>query len=288
MRSSGTQPIRDRAVVLKRLKQLQPFPPVVAQLMRQVTAEDIRFKEIAELIQSDAAVAAEVLRVANSPLLDHWGEIDSVLHAVVMLGLERLRGLVVTLSLRNFLAPALQAPALLRCWRHNLACAFLCEQLASVGYLSKDSSYTAGLLHDIGRLALLATYPAEYVRVLALMNQYGLDSLECERGMFAIDHCEVGSWLVEQWGFPVEFREITGRHHVEPSGERFDKMAVVHLGCRLADALGFQVAGWPANTSFGEIKARLPAGLGDRLRPEEELSFAIAGKINALECSLLC
>lgn len=287
MRSSGTQPIRDKAVVLRRLKQLQPFPPVVAQLMRQVTADDIPFKEIAELIQSDAAVAAEVLRVANSPLLDHWGEIDSVLHAVVMLGLERLRGLVVTLSLRNFLAPALQAPILLRCWRHNLACAFLCEQLATVGYLSKDPCYTAGLLHDIGRLALLATYPAEYARVLALMDQYGLDALECERGMFAVDHCEVGSWLVEQWGFPVEFREITGRHHVQPSEERFDKMAVVRLGCRLADALGFQVAGRSASRSFGEIKTSLPGWLGDRLLPEEELSFSVAGKINALECSLL-
>jgi hypothetical protein len=97
----------------------------------------------------------------------------------------------------------------------------------------------------------------------------------------------VGSWLAEDWGFPSEYREITGHHHEPPRSDRFDLQAAVHLGCRIADMLGFQVAGPAPLVGFEELKAEFPACSWERVKPEHELLHEIAGRINALECSLL-
>lgn len=280
-------PSLEKATVLTRLKWLEPFRPVVVELVRVVSEDEVKFHEIAQLIRSDAAVSAEVLRIANSPLLGSWGRVNSVLHAVVMLGLERLKGLVLTLALRNSLSRALEVPALLRCWRHNLACGVLSEHLAGMYFLPKDPCFTAGLLHDVGRLALLGSFPSEYVEALKLADHYNLDMLECERGVFGLDHCEAGEWLVEKWGFPEEFRQITGRHHEEPSAGRLDKLALVGISCRMADALGFMAAGSVPQDGFSRLAARLPVPGWHRVLSETELSVAIADKINALECGLL-
>jgi len=287
MRITATLPVRNKTWVLKQLGQLQPFPPVVTQLMGVVSVEEVPFKRIAELIRSDAAVAAEVLRLANSPMLYCRRQINSILHAVAILGLERLRGLIMTMALRNFLSPALQVPALLRCWRHNLACALLCEELSGAYFLSKDPSYTAGFLHDIGRLALLASFPAQYAQMLGLAALHRLDVRECEQGAFGLDHCVAGSWLVEEWQFPVEFREFTGRHHDPPDGHKFDMTTLVQLGCRTADALGFDVTGPGCHAGPVELRPRLPKSVSHRFGSDSDLMLAIAEKINALECSLL-
>src|SRR3979411_2520743 len=100
----------------------------------------------------DAAFTADVLRLANSPLVGMRGEIKSVMQAVMMLGLERIKALATTLSLRAFLTTAGSSAALLASWRHNLATAIVCERLARILVLDGDSCYTAGLVHDIGRL----------------------------------------------------------------------------------------------------------------------------------------
>lgn len=284
--ASAEAPAQKRVIALKRLRRLQPFPPVVSELLRLVAEDEVRFKEVSELIRSDAAVSAEVLRMANSPLLGTWGQVNSVLHAVVVLGLERLKGLILTAALRNYLSPALENPALLKCWRHNLACGILCEALAGAYFLPKDPCYTAGLLHDVGRLALLSAYPEDYAGMLTLVEQYQGDLREWERGVFGLDHCEAGELLVREWGFPKEFEVITAHHHEAPETGRIDKTVVVHLGCRAADELGFAVMA-PAAVNGSGLGAALPSGIWRRFGSEAELRVNVAERINALECSLI-
>ncbi len=268
------------------LKKLQPLPSVAARLMTLVSTDDVVFRRVADMIRVDPAFSAEVLKLSNSSLLGCRQTVHSILHAVAILGLERLKSLVMMVTLRNFLSSALQLPSALRCWRHSLACAFLAEDIAAACWLDKDQCYTAGLMHDIGRLALLANYPEDYMRMLEVADVSGCDVLECERNMFEIDHCEVGRWLMMDWKFPPLFLEITGRHHAEPAADRFDVATVIYLSCRLANMLGFQVAGPAEPMNLDEIRARLPEARRGKLKAEEELLLSVAGKINALECGL--
>jgi len=263
---------------------------VAVRLMQVVAGDEIVFRRVADLIRSDPAFSAEVMKLANSPLLGCREKISGVLHALAILGLDRLKGLVMTVALRNFLSSALQVPVLLRCWRHSLACALLSEDLALASWLDKDRYYTAGLLHDLGRLALLATYPDEYARLLEEADAAepgAFDLCLAEQVAFGADHCVVGRWLVGDWHFPAEFLDVTSDHHAKPPGRELDVLTAVHLGCRIADMLGFQVAGPAALVSFDDLKNEFPQCYWARLKQEGELLIAIAGKINALECSLL-
>jgi putative nucleotidyltransferase with HDIG domain len=280
--SGPPEPSRNKASLLRELK---AFPPVAAQLMQIVSAPEVSLRDISELIRSDAALAGKVLRLANSPLLGCRREIASILHAVSMLGLERVRSLVLTVAVKELMSPSLEEPVLRRCWRHNLACAFLAEEFSGFSLLEKDACYTAGLLHDVGRLMLLANSPGEYTRALEMAEQDDRDILECERAVFGIDHCEAGRWLVEQWMFPLEFREIVGAHHRNGAPERMDKPGLVRLCCRAADALGFQVAG---AGPLALCDTGLPAAALSRAGAEEQLTLAVACKINAIECSFGC
>lgn len=263
---------------------------VAVRLMQVVAGDEVVFRRVADLIRSDPAFSAEVMKLANSPLMGCREKISGILHALAILGLDRIKGLVMTVALRNFLSSALQVPVLLRCWRHSLACALLSEDLALASWLDKDRYYTAGLLHDLGRLALLATYPEEYARLLEdadTAEPGAFDLCEAERVAFGADHCVIGRWLVSDWQFPAEFLDVTAGHHAKPPGAELNVLTGVHLGCRIADMLGFQVAGPAALVSFDELKSEFPQCYWARLKQEGELLIAIAGKINALECSLL-
>ena len=111
------------------LKKLPPFPAVATRLLRLLNREDVSFIEAARLLRSDTALSAELLRLANSPLISHH-RVDTILQALSFLGIERLNSLVLSLTLCKFLAPASRCEALRLCWRHNLACAVLSDRLA--------------------------------------------------------------------------------------------------------------------------------------------------------------
>lgn len=267
--------------------QLRPFPPVAARLARMVTTEDADFGGMADLIRVDTTFSAEILRLANSPLLGCRRKILNILHAVAILGMERLKALVMMVALRNFLNGALHDPSLVRCWRHSLAVAFLAQDIGAACWLDKDQCYTAGLMHDLGRLALLGTFPSEYAELLESAEESGGDLLAAERQRFEIDHCAIGCWLVNDWELPEDFLDIVGTHHAEFHPERFDIVQTVRAACRLSDALGFQVVASAQPADPAQALRMLPQEAGARLGAAEDLLVELAGKINAVECSLI-
>src|SRR5713101_9741004 len=148
------------------LKDLPPYRPVARKLMRLTAHADVQLEQIQQVLRMDAAFTADVLRLANSPLIGMRGEIKSIMQAVMMLGLERIKALATTLSLRAFLTGGDPSGSLRQSWRHNLASAILCQRLARLVHLDSDTCYTAGLLHDIGRLAFLRACRKKYELVL--------------------------------------------------------------------------------------------------------------------------
>jgi putative nucleotidyltransferase with HDIG domain len=279
-----------RAARPRIVQHLQPLPAVAARLMRLVATDDVVFRQIADLIRTDAAFSAEVLALANSPLLGCRESVRGILQALAMLGVDRVKALVMTVALRNFLRSSLHLPVLRRCWRHSLACAMVCQEIGLACWLDKDQFYTAGLLHDVGRLALMATYPQEYAELLEKADHSeasDFDLLRAEREQFDADHTEVGRRLMEEWGFPAEYLEITGKHHEPAAAGRFDECRAVRLACRLSDSLGFQVAGQAPLLNVEELQSEFPGCSWDRLKSGDDLLLDIAHKINALECSLL-
>jgi putative nucleotidyltransferase with HDIG domain len=154
------------------------------------------------------------------------------------------------------------------CWDHSVACALIAEELAQALNQPKDRAYTAGLLHDIGRLALLTCYPVEYNNLFVVARENDFDELECEWELFDVDHCTAGAWLARHWNLPDDFVEAISQHHrVEVIDASL--VSIVTAAHHVANRIGFHVLDAPPEKSVGELIARLP--LSDHQAMAEKL-----------------
>jgi putative nucleotidyltransferase with HDIG domain len=239
------------------IKRLPPFPAVALQLLRLLDDEDVTMRQIVNLLRVDPALSAEILRVSNSALYGLSRRIDNVSHAVVVLGTEVVKRLALTVAIGKFTRTTARGATIKRCWDHSVAVALLSEKLALGLRQPRDRGYTAGLLHDIGALALLTCYPVEYGNMLEVARDHELDQLECERSMFDIDHAAAGEWLARQWNLPDDLVRAVGLHHSEAAIGN-DIPSIVRYADRFADALGFGMIDRPFDLTPAEITAELP------------------------------
>jgi putative nucleotidyltransferase with HDIG domain len=223
------------------LDELPPFPWVAKRLMATVSKEDVDIHEVGKLIAAEPVFATRVLQLANSPLFALQRQVKTISHAIILLGLDRVKAITFTRALEDFVTPALKIKALRACWQNCLATALLAEKLARASRMDADFAYVAGLLRDIGRLALLVKYPEPYCNLLAVSGEQQFDLLTLERALFDIDHCEAGTWLMQQMPFPPELEDIIAHHHRELDHDTFRMLHLVQCADRLADALGFGV-----------------------------------------------
>ncbi len=255
--------------------------------MQLLSQDTTGLKELADVIRGDVAFASEILTLANCALFATRAEITTILQAVALLGLNRVKGIAMTVGLKSYLTDSLKMPALVACWRHSLACAIVCEDLAFACRMEHDAAYLAGLLHDIGRLALSVVEPVTYAELIREADEGPVDVRSRERELFGLDHCEAGKWLAQQWKIPARFAEVAERHHEPVRPGKIDALAVVQLGCLLADAVGFSAVRNATPANFGEILAQLPQAALHRLDTNRDrLTLKIATKINSIDIGL--
>ncbi len=261
---------------------LPPFPAVALKALKLMSGTDTSLIELCNLIRPDPAFSAAVLRMANSPLVAFSKDITSVLQASMLLGFRRLRSLVTTLGLKAYLNNP-YSPLMQLCWRHSVACAIVAERSATWTGLDKDFAYTAGILHDIGRVAMATIMPESYTRVLERGADGPQDVIQLEREFCGIDHCEAGHSLVVAWELPEAFIEITARHH-DPTARPAGAASLIAPSCRLADALGFAVIRCRIPLSYADALASFPDRARKRFPVEAaELAAEIANQINVIE-----
>ena len=264
------------------LKSLPPFPAVALQLLSVLDDDEVPMKKIVALLRIDPALSAEILRVSNSALYGLSRRVDNVSHAIVVLGTEVVKRLALTVASGRFSHSFLRNQGLRICWDHSVACALIAEELAQEIDVAKDRAYTAGLLHDVGRLALLACYANEYENLLVVARENDFDELECERQLFDIDHCAAGEWLGRQWNLPQDFVDAIGHHHTAEAADR-SMLSVITAANAVADTIGFNVLQIPPKSTVAEVIANLPIADHDALADKlENYSETIRNTIGAV------
>lgn len=247
------------------LAKLPSFGPVAVSLMRLFDRDDVEMLDIVRLVSSEAALTSQLLALVNSPLFGVQTTIRDVQHAITVLGTDRIKALATTLAMRSFLSDAPKTPILRRIWRHGLGTAVIAEVLAPPYGVSKDLAHVAGILHDVGRLALLAAYPEKYAALAIRTHENEESILLAERTELGLDHCQAGQMLSESWHFPKELQQVIARHLECPGGQ--DLLSLVQTACRLAVDLGFPAVARqdhhtkPADT----IEAYVPAAIRARV-----------------------
>jgi putative nucleotidyltransferase with HDIG domain len=237
---------------------LPPFPAIAHRIMALANREDVSAGQVGELIKLDPSFSAELLRFANSALFGVRGEIASLSHAIVMLGMARVGAMATFVAIHNMVRSSVRAQALRKVWVHSLVTAWIAEEAARIARIDRDAAYTTGLLHNLGTLGLMAAYPDEYSRMLEVSNDFGFDLLQTERDLFEIDHCAAGAYLAQDWHFPEELAAAIATHHDDPaSGER-SLGNIIKVSWRLTDTLGHAAFSPDRNWVFEDLIALLP------------------------------
>ncbi|MGC8761864.1 MAG: HDOD domain-containing protein [Bryobacteraceae bacterium] len=223
------------------LENLPPFSPVAIRLVALLSDDNVHVDQVSRFIAAEPVFAARVLQLANSPLFSLLRQVTSIPQAVIVIGLERVKAIALTRAMGDFVAPVLRRKALAACWRNTLAGAILAEALAPLYLADPGAAYSAGLLRDIGRLALMVKYPEAYTNAIEIARDSGAEMLETERNLFDLDHCEAGRWVVGRMFLPEEICRCVVHHHDAEIPEGWDLVHLTRTADRMADALGYGI-----------------------------------------------
>lgn len=252
-----------------------PEPPQAAlQIVRACTRDDISSQELTKLVNADAVLAAELLRLANSAYFGYARQVDSIARAIAVIGQRALRNLALCLAMRDAVRPE-QIPGLdmAAYWEDNLRRAVVARLLGQTAGLDSETCFTAGLLQDFGLLVLFFLYPqhaAHWGRLRALdpVLRYDL-----ERRWFGITHDQAGLLLARTWGLPDTLCAALGYHH---------RAEDIHLDARhvrLCQVL--YCADWMASVYTAEDKAGVLAACRAAVHDKLALNDAQADRLLA-------
>ena len=222
---------------LGKLARLHPFSPVAVSVLQLFDRDQVSTQEIARLLQSDPALTAETLAYVNSPLFAVPDSITDLHSAVLVLGADNTKRLIATLAMRGMLRSAPKIAVTRRLWRHSMATALIAAELAPLYEVAPDLANTAGVLHDLGRVGLLAKDGEEYARIVLKLHDDVDSILAAEQETCGMDHCAAGSYLCGVWALPSVFQQAAARHHAARGEAGIP--GLINLACALADDMTF-------------------------------------------------
>ena len=191
-------------------------PAILLPVLRHLSepSEKINVPRIIELVAHDKSLAAQTLRMANSPLFGLSSPVDSVRAAVMTLGLERMRTIATTCCVLRLIPSggARLDPRVF--WEHSLGCALVARKLARrVGYADPEKAYLAGLLHDIGFVVNMMFFPEQFRKMMQRATREMVALEEMEETVFGFDHGSVGELLAARWLLGDDLQEVIRHHH---------------------------------------------------------------------------
>ncbi len=226
---------------LQKLYRLPPMPALALRILRLTTNADATARELAELIEFDPSLTAQIMRYARSALFNYPGQVNSVQEAVTrVLGFDRVAHIALGIaSVRAFDVPRQGILGMDNFWRHSLYCAFLCQIIAPQCKADKGLAYLCGLLHNFGLLLVGHLFPSEFNELNNLRDanpEASMQSLEQQvfgQGgdeVLAVGHGAIGGILHKLWQLPDPVVKAAGVHqHLGYHGEHENYVLMVQL-----------------------------------------------------------
>jgi len=226
---------------VKDLKQIPTIPVVLAPLLRYLEqpVEDLDIQKVTDVIAQDKALAAQCLRMANSPLFGRFQKIDSLRTAILGLGFQRVSDIAMSCGVLSLTPKDTGGIDPVVFWEHSLGCALVCRHFArTISYPDPRKAYLAGLLHDLGIVVNLWSFPEEFRRVFERARSQRIPLHEAEQAVLGFTHCDSGSLLAENWDLSADLHAVVSLHHGSyESSEHAPLIAVVELAdllCRMS------------------------------------------------------
>ena len=218
--------------------QIASFPDVYFRLRDVLEKSGSSAKDVARVVSTDVALTAKILKLINSPLYGFADRIDSVSHAVSLLGVREVSNLALGISTINFFK---DIPAELidmrTFWKHSISVGIFAKLLAGrINGAATERLFTGGLLHDVGRLILFKKLPYASTQALIYSRENMVPLVDAETETFGYDHTDVGETLLTAWNFPPEMINLVKHHHSPSSAQDPMEPSVIQVADNLANA----------------------------------------------------
>ena len=213
---------------------LPSLPEVYSQLQEALKDPECAISDVAKIIEQDMAMSAKVLQLVNSAFFGLFKTIESPSHAVNLLGLDTVKALVLGVGVFSEISPANHASfSAVSLWSHSVTTAAFAKKIAQAETSDKeivDSSFIAGMIHDIGKLLLFSHVQQPFIEAVEMAQETGTSLVECEQDVFSANHCDVGGYLIGLWGLKGAVIEaITFHHRLDDyPGNSFSPAIAVH------------------------------------------------------------
>lgn len=213
------------------------MPTVVAQIMVTLDQPSSSARDLERLVANDQAIAAKLLKLANSAFYGLPGKVNSLSRAITLLGFNTVRSMVLTIGVVNKFSGASGSEYFDRgkFWEHSLSVAVASKLLGSKDpTINPEEAHIAGLLHDLGKMVFDYTMPREFQEALRWIHEFGQEPRQAERAAIGYAHDEIGAMLAARWRFPDFIREAMACHHDTAKAVHYPAMVQT---VALADAI---------------------------------------------------
>lgn len=263
--------VRERA--LRALGQLPPFSPILNRLIASLAQEDVSFAKVSDLIEKDTVLAGNVLRLVNSALYGLRGTVNSIRHAVSLLGIVKLRNATLGMSVARMWAQVKTPPgwSMARFNHHSVGVALLSDLVAQRRAVSyAEGAFAAGLFHDLGLLLVAMGLPQEYKEISLLCEQSDKSPLECELQVLGLTHAELSSLALASWNLPrqiqmaVRYQDQPDLDPSEAEANELSLSTILNAADGHLNSVGTSISLFEGKPRDGQVSLE-SLGLGERL-----------------------
>jgi HD-like signal output (HDOD) protein len=285
MARSDASPAERTRARLERIAEIPTLPDVLVQVWELSRREETSAADLGRAMSADPGLTGAVLRLANSAYFGFPRKVATVTQAIVVLGFETVKSLAMGASVfRAFRAsrdPELDPGEF---FRHSVTAAHGARSLMSlVAPRLAGNAFSAGILHDLGRLVIAEFLPEEGAKIRVAAGD-GRGAEEAERDVLGLDHADIGAWFASRWSFPEDLTAAVRWHHAPERAEAHGKtVAAVHLGDFVAHRVGAGGSGRPGAEPPSPSPSALAALGLDEVALEETIVSTRELEVESLE-----
>ncbi len=218
--------------ILSTVNNIPSVPYIIHEVSNLIGDPKTSASILGKIISKDQGLVTKILTVANSPLYGIPRRVSTIDFAIVVLGFEQIKNIVIALSMMETLKVMGDRKFPQKSyWLHSIITAAAAQRIADdLGYQTSGEAFTAGLLHDLGILVIYKVFNNEYKRIINAVKKDGVSFLEAEEKYLGITHQEIGGFLVDKWNLPFAITEVIYNHHKPSLTEEHSELAsLIHL-----------------------------------------------------------
>ena len=226
--------------VVEKITSLPTLPGIITHITRMLETPNVTASDVGKEIAKDQVLSAKVLKLVNSGFYGFSQPITTIPHAMVLLGFNVVKTLVLTTSVLDMMSQSM-----IGLWEHSLACARTCGIISKhLDMPEPEEVSVSGLLHDLGKVVMQQNLTEEIDAVTKLVRDKDMLFYEAEEKVMGVTHANIGGWLLQKWQLRSPILEPISHHHeFHPVRTNADRTAVVHLADILVRAEGFGFGG---------------------------------------------